>query len=52
MMFDIHDESELEEGLVQQLQTDLDVSISIKPKARQSNKSVIIKAQVRNWRTA
>ena len=45
-MFDITDESDLDEDIVQKLQTDLDVSISIKPKARQSNKSVVIKAQV------
>ena len=49
MMFDLCDEAgalEMDEMSLQNLQEDLDVQISIKPKARQANKSVIIKAQV------
>ena len=46
MMFDLHYDCEFDDGIVQKLQDDLDVAISIKPKAKQANKSVIIKAQV------
>ncbi len=50
-MFDLSDcqgAGALDDLTVQRLQQDLDVSIAIKPKARQTNKSVIIKAQERN----
>lgn len=53
MMFDLCDEAgalEMDEMSLQNLQEDLDVHVSIKPKARQANKSVIIKAQVRKNR--
>ena len=48
MMFDLHYDCDFDDSVVQKLQDDLDVAISIKPKAKQANKSVIIKAQVRN----
>ena len=38
MMFDLPDECLLEDAVVQKLQEDLDVTISIKPKARYSNR--------------
>ena len=37
---------------IQKLQDKLDVNISIKPKQRQANKSVLIKAQVRFFGTS
>jgi len=49
MMFDMPDELELvDEAGVRKLQEELDVCISIKPKQRKANKSVLIKAQERN----
>ncbi len=51
MMFDLGSESDalLEDAaLVPGLQNELDVSITIKPKARHNNKAVIVKAQERN----
>ena len=48
MMFDISDDSCMDESTVASLQNALDVAISIKPKARQANKSVVVKAQERN----
>ena len=36
----------LDDAGIQKLQDNLDVNISIKPKQRQANKSVLIKAQV------
>ena len=47
MMFDLPDHLEIDDSEVQKIQDELDVGISIKPKQRQSNKSVMIKAQVR-----
>ena len=47
-MFDLHYDCEFDDSIVAKLQDDLDVAISIKPKAKQGNKSVIIKAQVSN----
>ena len=46
MMFDLPDLIEIDDLEVQKIQDELDVGISIKPKQRQSNKSVMIKAQV------
>ena len=46
MMFDLHYDCDFDDSVVQKLQDELDVAISIKPKAKQGNKSVIIKAQV------
>lgn len=48
MMFDLPDLIEIDDVEVQRIQEELDVGISIKPKQRQSNKSVMIKAQVNN----
>ena len=49
MMFEMPDSlNVLDEAGIQKLQEDLDVCISIKPKQRQANKSVLIKAQERN----
>lgn len=49
MMFEMPDNLELlDDAGIQKLQEDLDVCISIKPKQRQANKSVLIKAQERN----
>jgi len=48
MMFDLPDNIDIQDAAVQKLQEDHEVTISVKPKARQSNKSVIIKAQERN----
>ena len=50
MMFDVGDDCPVDEYGLQQMQVDLDVAITVKPKARQSNMSVIIKAQVRKIR--
>jgi hypothetical protein len=47
MMFDLPDNVEIDDVSIQKMQEELDVSISIKPKQRQANKSVMIKAQVR-----
>jgi len=46
MMFDLPDHVEIDDVSIQKMQEELDVSISIKPKQRQANKSVMIKAQV------
>ena len=49
MMFEMPDNLDLlDESGIQKLQEELDVCISIKPKQRQANKSVLIKAQERN----
>ena len=48
MMFDLPDNVDIQDSVVQALQEKNEVTISVKPKARQSNKSVIIKAQERN----
>ena len=48
MMFDVSDDCPVDEMGLQQMQAELDVAVTVKPKARQSNKSVIIKAQVQN----
>merc|ERR1719186_564826 len=48
MMFDLPDNKDIQDSVVQTLQEKNEVTISVKPKARQSNKSVIIKAQERN----
>merc|ERR1719220_1724242 len=48
MMFDLPDDILIDDGCVQGLQEDLDVSITIKPKSRQANKTVIIRTQERN----
>jgi len=48
MMFDLPDNVDIQDTVVQALQEKNEVTISVKPKARQSNKSVIIKAQERN----
>jgi len=47
MMFEIPENIDmLDDNGIQKLQEKLDVNISIKPKQRQANKSVLIKAQV------
>ena len=48
MMFDIPESLPVDETIISKLQEDNDVLISIKPKARQSSKSCIIKTQERN----
>lgn len=48
MMFDIPESLPVDENVISKLQEDNDVLISIKPKARQSSKSCIIKTQERN----
>jgi len=48
MMFDLPESLEVEEATIARLQEEQDVTVSIKPKARQTNKSCIIKAQERN----
>ena len=48
MMFDLPDDILIDDGCVQGLQEELDVSITIKPKSRQANKTVIIRTQERN----
>ena len=48
MMFDIPESITVDETVISKLQEDNDVLISIKPKARQSSKSCIIKTQERN----
>ena len=48
MMFDLPESLEVEEAAIARLQEEQDVTVSIKPKARQTNKSCIIKAQERN----
>ena len=48
MMFDLPESLYVDENYVNKLQEDHDVSISIKPKARQANKSCIVKTQERN----
>lgn len=48
MMFDLPDDVMIDDGCVQGLQEELDVSITIKPKSRQANKTVIIRTQERN----
>ena len=45
MMFDLPDNIDIQDAAVQKLQENHEVTVSVKPKARQSNKSVIIKAQ-------
>ena len=47
-MFDLPDDILIDDGCVQGLQEELDVSITIKPKSRQANKTVIIRTQERN----
>ena len=48
MMFEMPENIQiLDDNEIQKLQDKLDVNISIKPKQRQANKSVLIKAQVR-----
>ena len=48
MMFEMPENIKiLDDAGIQKLQDKLDVNISIKPKQRQANKSVLIKAQVR-----
>ena len=44
MMFDLPESLEVEEAMITRLQEEQDVTISIKPKARQTNKSCIIKS--------
>ena len=47
MMFEMPENMEMLDDIgIQKLQEKLDVNISIKPKQRQANKSVLIKAQV------
>merc|ERR1719228_3166201 len=48
MMFDLPESLQVEESVISKLQDDEDINISIKPKARQTNKSCIIKTQERN----
>jgi hypothetical protein len=48
MMFDLPESLVVDEAMIARLQEEQDVTISIKPKARQSNKSCIIKSQERN----
>merc|ERR1719188_2011802 len=48
MMFDIPDSIDIDDTMIQKLQAEIEVTITIKPKARQSNKSCIIKTQERN----
>jgi len=48
MMFDIPESLPVDDSIISKLQEDNDVIISIKPKARQSSKSCIIKTQERN----
>merc|ERR1712142_1434572 len=48
MMFDLPESLQVDETVISKLQDDQDVIISIKPKARQTNKSCIIKTQERN----
>jgi len=48
MMFDLPESLQVEENVITKLQDDQDVTISIKPKARQTNKSCIVKTQERN----
>jgi len=48
MMFDLPESLQVEETVISKLQDDQDVIVSIKPKARQTNKSCIIKTQERN----
>jgi len=48
MMFDVPDSIDIDESMIQKLQAENEVTITIKPKARQSNKSCIIKSQERN----
>jgi protein bicaudal C len=48
MMFDMPDGIDVIDTDVQKIGEELDVALSIKPKHRQSNKSVLIKAQERN----
>merc|ERR1719300_1643934 len=48
MMFDLPESLDVDETLISKLQEEHDINISIKPKARQMNKSCIIKAQERN----
>ena len=48
MMFEMPENIKiLDDAGIQKLQEKLEVNISIKPKQRQANKSVLIKAQVR-----
>ena len=48
MMFDLPESLDVDEAMINKLQEEHDINISIKPKARQTNKSCIIKAQERN----
>ncbi|XP_040578409.1 protein bicaudal C homolog 1 isoform X2 [Lepeophtheirus salmonis] len=48
MMFDLPESLSIDDSFIRKLQEENDVNISIKPKARQNNKAVIIKAQERN----
>ena len=53
MMFEMPENIKiLDDAGIQKLQDKLDVNISIKPKQRQANKSVLIKAQVRFFGTS
>jgi len=48
MMFDIPETLQVDDSVISKVQDDNEVIISIKPKARQSSKSCIIKTQERN----
>merc|ERR1719397_787880 len=48
MMFDIPETLQVDDSVISKVQDDNEVIISIKPKARQSSKSCIIKSQERN----
>ncbi|XP_041364910.1 protein bicaudal C homolog 1-B-like [Gigantopelta aegis] len=48
LMFDVKEDIDLDQGRVQQLTEQLDVYISVKPKPKQTSKSVIVKSIERN----
>jgi len=48
MMFDLPENIMFQETMIQKLQDESEVTLTIRPKARQTNKSVIIKSQERN----
>ena len=48
MMFDLPESLDVSESLISRLQEDQDVGVNVKPKARQTNKSCIVKTQERN----
>jgi len=48
MMFDLPESLQVEESVISKLQDEEDVTISVKPKARQTSKSCIVKTQERN----